>query len=51
LAAAQVDSSTSWSARFRREIRALGKVDHPHRVKIYLSGADGDQWFYAMELV
>jgi serine/threonine protein kinase len=38
-------------ARFRREIRALGKVDHPHLIKIYLSGADGDQWFYAMELV
>jgi serine/threonine protein kinase len=43
------DSKTE--ARFRREIRALGKVDHPHLVKIYLSGADGDQWFYAMELV
>ena len=38
-------------ARFRREIRALGKVDHPNVVKIYLSGADGDQWFYAMELI
>src|SRR5207244_13321993 len=38
-------------ARFRREIRALGQVDHPHLVKIFLSGADGDQWFYAMELV
>jgi serine/threonine protein kinase len=38
-------------ARFRREIRALGQVDHPHLVKIYTSGADGEQWFYAMELV
>src|SRR5207302_5934289 len=38
-------------ARFRREIRALGKVEHPHLVKIYLSGADGENWFYAMELV
>src|SRR5579871_4423205 len=42
---------TKTEARFRREIRALGKVDHPHLVKIFLSGADGDQWFYAMELV
>jgi tetratricopeptide (TPR) repeat protein len=42
---------TKTEARFRREIRALGKVDHPHLVKIYLSGADGEQWFYAMELV
>jgi serine/threonine protein kinase len=38
-------------ARFAREIRALGRVEHPHLVKIYTSGADGDQWFYVMELV
>jgi serine/threonine protein kinase len=38
-------------ARFRREIRALGQVEHPHLVKIFTSGADGDQWFYVMELV
>ena len=37
--------------RFAREIRALGRVDHPHLVKIYASGSDGDQWFYAMELI
>jgi WD40 repeat protein/serine/threonine protein kinase len=38
-------------ARFRREIRALGKVEHPHLVKVFTSGSDGEQWFYAMELV
>jgi serine/threonine protein kinase len=38
-------------ARFRREIRALGRVDHPNLVKVFTSGADGDQWFYAMELI
>jgi hypothetical protein len=38
-------------ARFRREIRALGHVEHPHLVKVFTSGADGDQWFYVMELV
>jgi len=38
-------------ARFDREIRALGRVEHPNLVKIYSSGADGDQWYYAMELV
>ncbi len=37
--------------RFRREIRALGQVEHPHLVKIFTSGSDGDQWFYVMELV
>ena len=38
-------------ARFRREIRALGHVDHRHLVKIFSSGTDGDRWFYAMELL
>ncbi len=38
-------------ARFRREIRALGRVDHPHLMKVFASGADGEQWFYVMELV
>ncbi len=38
-------------ARFAREIHALGQVEHPHLVKIFTSGSDGDQWFYAMELV
>jgi WD40 repeat protein/serine/threonine protein kinase len=38
-------------ARFGREIRALGKVEHPNLVKVFTSGADGEQWFYAMELV
>jgi serine/threonine protein kinase/Flp pilus assembly protein TadD len=38
-------------ARFAREIRALGRVDHPHLVKVYASGAQGEHWFYAMELI
>jgi WD40 repeat protein/serine/threonine protein kinase len=38
-------------ARFAREIRALGRVEHPHLVRIFTSGAEGDRWFYAMELV
>ena len=37
--------------RFRREIRALGRVDHPNLVKVFTSGADGDNWYFAMELV
>jgi WD40 repeat protein/serine/threonine protein kinase len=38
-------------ARFRREIRALGRVEHPNLIKVFTSGAEGDDWFYAMELV
>jgi YD repeat-containing protein len=38
-------------ARFAREIRALGRVEHPHLVKVFTSGSDGEQWFYAMELI
>jgi WD40 repeat protein/serine/threonine protein kinase len=38
-------------ARFAREIHALGRVEHPNLVKVYTSGAEGDQWFYAMELL
>jgi serine/threonine protein kinase len=38
-------------ARFAREIRALGKVDHPNLVRAYCSGVSGEDWYYAMELV
>jgi eukaryotic-like serine/threonine-protein kinase len=37
--------------RFDREMRALGRVDHPNLVKIYATGRDGEQWYYAMELI
>lgn len=37
--------------RFDREIRALGRVEHPNLVKIFTSGQEGDEWYYAMELV
>jgi serine/threonine protein kinase len=38
-------------ARFRREVRALGKVDHPNLVKIFTSGFDTEPRSYTMELV
>jgi WD40 repeat protein/serine/threonine protein kinase/tetratricopeptide (TPR) repeat protein len=38
-------------ARFALEIHALGRVEHPHLVKVFTSGAEGKDWFYAMELV
>jgi WD40 repeat protein/serine/threonine protein kinase len=38
-------------ARFRREIAALARADHPNLVKILTSGSDRDRHYYAMELV
>jgi WD40 repeat protein/serine/threonine protein kinase len=38
-------------ARFRREIAALARCEHPNLVKIFTSGNDGDRHYYAMELV
>jgi serine/threonine protein kinase len=38
-------------ARFAREIRALGRLEHPGVVKVFTSGSEADQWFFAMELV
>ncbi len=37
--------------RFSREVQALGRVDHPHLVKVFYSGTDGEDLFYAMELI
>lgn len=37
--------------RFRREVKALGRVVHPNLVQIYSSGADGENLYYAMELI
>jgi serine/threonine protein kinase len=42
---------TKAEARFRREIRALGRVEHATLVKVFTSRSDGDQWFYVLELV
>jgi len=39
------------TARFRREVRALGKVDHPSLVKIFTSSFDAEPCFFTMELV
>ena len=38
-------------ARFRREVRALGRVDHPNLVKIFTSGFEEEPCYYTMELV
>jgi WD40 repeat protein/serine/threonine protein kinase len=38
-------------ARFQREIRALGRADHPNVVKILASGENDGVPYYAMELI
>src|SRR5262249_35044869 len=37
--------------RFHREIQALGRVEHPNLVKIFTKGVEGEQWYFAMELI
>lgn len=48
-------SSSSLRARFDREIRALGRLEHPAIARIYDAGqdtaAEGEFTFFAMELV
>src|SRR5262249_17842240 len=44
-------SDSRAEARFAREVRALGRVDHPHLIKVYTEGKDDQQWFFAMELI
>lgn len=37
--------------QFQREIEALSRVEHPNLIRIYTFGADGEDRYYAMELV
>ncbi len=38
-------------ARFRREIAALGRCDHPNVIKVLAAGQEGERHYYAMEYV
>lgn len=37
--------------RFRNEISALARCDHPNVIRILTSGLEGDRYYYAMDLV
>lgn len=45
-----VDFATAVS-RIQREAEVLKKLDHPHLVRVYGAGVDGEQIFFAHELI
>lgn len=47
----ELSSDPTAVARFRREIAALGRCDHPNVVKVFASGEEHGTHWYAMELI
>jgi eukaryotic-like serine/threonine-protein kinase len=37
--------------RFRREFRAISRLDHPNCLRVFDEGRDGDRYFFTMEVV
>ena len=48
---AEVALSSTLAARFQREMEILKDLRHPHIVHCFGGTCEGDQWFYAMELI
>ncbi len=48
---AELPASEAILARFRVEVEALGRLDHPHVVKVHDHGVDASSTWIAMELV
>lgn len=46
-----VAANATLAARFQREMELLKDLRHPHIVHCFGGTCEGDQWFYAMELV
>jgi len=48
---AEVAANKTLAARFQREMEILKDLKHPHIVHCFGGTCEGDQWFYAMELI
>src|SRR5258708_19589415 len=47
----EVAANPTLAARFQREMEILKDLKHPHIVNSFGGTCEGDQWFYAMELI
>jgi eukaryotic-like serine/threonine-protein kinase len=47
----EVAANHTLAARFQREMEILKDLRHPHIVHAFGGTCEGDQWFYAMELI
>src|SRR4249920_617877 len=47
----EVAANATLASRFQREMEILKDLRHPHIVHCFGGTCEGDQWFYAMELI